>query len=53
MTKWVCKKELSFLKLHSVFYIDIVINKYDDPDNVFFDYLEIFDFSKVFRWILD
>ena len=44
--KWICKKQLSFLLKDSIYYIDIIISKYDDPDNIFTDYLEIFDLDQ-------
>ena len=31
---------------NSIYYVDIVISKYDDPDNAFNDYLEIFDLEQ-------
>ena len=46
MIQWVCKENLSFLLKDSIYYVDLIVSKYEDPDNVFTDYLEIYDLNE-------
>lgn len=46
MIQWVCKENLSFLLKDSIYYVDLIVSKYEDSDNVFTDYLEIYDLNE-------
>ena len=43
MIKCICRESLSFLKKDSIYYVDIALSKTNYTDELFTDYLEVFD----------